>query len=246
MDTNIIDQTYCQLLSRFGIHAQIITTDDPSLPRQEITESPDGFTICLNPDKFIPSLSYESYVAYNTRAILLPRLVLETERLVLRRFQPEDAEDCFGFLSDAEGAYWDCCKALTQMDEEYAQRMELFAQRESQYMIVLKETGRVIGTVNVFDDDSRAVDTMEIGYSIAPAYQRNGYAYEALSALLTLLQEELKLELVTAGTLPGNIPSINLLYKLGFRLEGVRHKAIWHEGIGVPVDLQYFYSDMTQ
>ena len=246
MDIKQINEKYRTLLARFGINMQIFITDDPALPRQMVTEAPDGFTILLNPKKFLPGISYESYLAYNVRNILLPRLVLETERLILRRFRMEDAADCFAFLSDAAGAYWDCCKVFIRMDEEYTHRMELFTQRASQYVIVLKETGRIIGTVNVFDDDSRAVDAMEIGYSIAPAYQRKGYAYEALSALLTLLQKELKLELVTAGTLPGNIPSINLLSKLGFQSEGIRRKAVWHEGIDATVDLQYFYSDMTQ
>lgn len=110
-------------------------------------------------------------------------------------------------------------------------------------MIILKENGQVIGTVNLFPDDSRAVEAMEIGYSIARAYQRNGYAFEALSALLHLLQDDLYLEMVTAGVLPENIASMNLLAKLGFCKEGLRHKAVWHEGLDRPVDLLYFYRD---
>lgn len=245
MDTQIVDRKYQRLLAGFGIDLEIITTTDPQKPRQEVTEEADRFTLCLNPAKFLPGLSYESYVAYNARTLLLPRLMLETERLVLRRFRMEDAADCFAFLSDEKGAYMDCCKPFATMDDEYARRMEIFAEREGQYMIVLKETGNVIGTVNVFEDASRAVEAMEIGYSVAPAYQRRGYAYEALSALLTLLQKELGLELITAGTLPENTSSIGLLNKLGFRPEGIRRKAVWHEGIDAPVDLQYFYLDIT-
>lgn len=245
MNTQIINNKYRSLLARFGIDMQIVISHDLDCPRQEILETDGGYIVRLNPAKYIPGLDHEVYVAYNARKLLLPRLVLETERLVLRRFQMEDAEDCFGFLSDEQGAYMDCCKPFTAMDEEYTQRMVLFVERESQYVIVLKETGRVIGTVNVFDDDSRAVEAMEIGYSISPDQQRKGYAYEALSALLSLLQTDLKLELVVAGTLPENIPSIQLLHKLGFQSEGIRHKAVWHEGLDRPVDLQYFYSDKT-
>ena len=245
MDIQSIDRRYQALLARFHINLRIICTDNPEAPRQQFTEDADGFTLSLNPAKFIPGLSYESYVAYNARTILLPRLVLETEHLLLRRFRMEDAVDCFAFLSDEQSAYMDCCKAFTAMDEEYAKRMALFDEREGQYMIVLKETGNVIGTVNVFEDTSRAVEAMEIGYSVAPAYKRRGYAYEALSALVTLLQKELGLELITAGTLPENTSSIGLLNKLGFRPEGIRRKAVWHEGIDAPVDLQYFYLDKT-
>ena len=110
-------------------------------------------------------------------------------------------------------------------------------------MVTLKENGEVIGTVNVFADDSRAVDTMEIGYSIAHAHQRKGYAYEALSALIDLLQKDLCLDMITAGILPENIASEKLLSKLGFQKEGMRHKAVWHEGLNKPVDLLYYYRD---
>lgn len=175
--------------------------------------------------------------------MLLPRLVLETERLILRRYQPEDAAGCFALLSDEEGAYMDCCKAIHSMDEEFYERMALFAQRETQYMITGKDTGEVVGIVNVFADDSRAADSMEIGYGISPAHRRRGYAFEALSALLELLQRELRLELVTAGILEENVASMGLLEKLGFQREGLRHKAVWHEGLGRPVDLIYYYRD---
>ena len=49
--------------------------------------------------------------------------------------------------------------------------------------------------------------------------------------------------MVVAGVLPENIPSIKLLEKLGFCKEGIRHKALWHEGLDKPVDLVYYYLD---
>ena len=95
----------------------------------------------------------------------------------------------------------------------------------------------------LFSDESRAVDAMEIGYSIAKKHQRKGYGFEALSAVLDLLQKQLGLEMVTAGILPENSVSQQLLTKLGFQREGLRHKAVWHEGLDRPVDLIYFYRD---
>lgn len=51
------------------------------------------------------------------------------------------------------------------------------------------------------------------------------------------------LDLVVAGVLPENIPSMELLEKLGFRKEGILHKALWHEGLDRLVDLLYYYID---
>lgn len=61
--------------------------------------------------------------------------------------------------------------------------------------------------------------------------------------MLGFLQTELMFDLVVAGVLPENVKSIGLLEKLGFQKEGMRRKAIWHEGIGKPVDLVYYYRD---
>ena len=242
MNIQKLNEKYTSLCSRFSVPVRISLIADPSAPTQTISNYGDVAVIALNTER-IADADYEMYLAYNIGKVLLPRLVLETERLILRRFQSEDAADCFGFMSVAEDCYMDCCKPFTEMDEAFYQRTELFRERETQYMIVLKEENKVIGTVNVFADDSRAVDAREIGYSVSSAYQRKGYAYEALTALIDLLQNELKLELIVAGVLEENVASFRLLEKLGFKREGLRRKAVWHEGLDHPVDLIYYYRD---
>lgn len=242
MSIQELNEKYISLCSSFSVPVRISLIADPSAPIQTISNDDGVAVIALNTERIVDA-DYEMYLAYNIGKVLLPKLVLETERLTLRRFQPEDAADCFGFMSVAEDCYMDCCKPFTEMDEEFYQRTELFQERETQYMIVLKEQNKVIGTVNVFADDSRAVDAREIGYSISSAYQRKGYASEALTALIDLMQNELKLELVVAGVLEENVASIRLLEKLGFKKEGLRRKAVWHEGLDRPVDLIYYYRD---
>jgi len=227
-----------ELCRKHGAALKIQPIHDRNRPHQEVVAE----ILYVNTAK-IPADSYRKYVSYYVLQYLMPRLRLETERLILRRFHIEDAEDCFAFLSDADGAYMDCCQPFSAMDEAFRERIQLFVDRPGQYAIELKETGTVIGTVNVFEDSSRAVDAMEIGYAVRPDFQRRGYAYEALTAILHLFQQELMLDMVTAGILPENTASHGLLKKLGFRSEGIRHKAVWHDGLDKPVDLQYYYRD---
>ena len=227
-----------ELCCRNGADLKIEMIADENSPAREVSDD----ILRLNAAR-IPVGDYEKYASYYVLQFLMPRLRLETPRLLLRRFQMEDVEDCFAFLSDQEGAYMDCCKPFSAMDEEYRERIQLFVDRPGQYAMVQKASGTVIGTVNLFEDNSRAVDAMEIGYGVSPEFQRQGYAFEAISALLHLFQEELKLDLVTAGILPENASSLGLLKKLGFQPEGMRRKAVWHEGLGKPVDLQYYYRE---
>lgn len=242
VDISAINQHYSVLFERFQISARIENIQCPDAPAYRLRQDGDMQIITLNTTK-IPASDYSAHAGYHVRQLLLPRLHLETERLILRRYSSADAADCFGFLSNEWDAYMDCSRAFPAMDKAFQERTELFGQRETQYMIELKESGKVIGTVNVFTDDSRAVEAMEIGYSISHSHQRRGYAFEALQALLSLLQDDLYLEMVTAGILPENAASEGLLIKLGFRQEGLRHKAVWHEGLDRPVDLVYFYRD---
>ena len=242
MKKEAINKKYEMLSADCHARIGIINTDDPEAPKCRTTEECDRTVLKIN-CAHIPEDRYESFLAYYVSKCLLPKLVLSTERLVLRRFRIEDSADCFSFLSDAEGAYMDCSRSFASMNEDFADLMESFLQQQKRYMITLKETGKVIGTVNIFEDNSRAVEAMEIGYAVSPQYQRKGYAFEVLSALLKLLQADLKYDLVIAGVLPENEKSIGLLSKLGFEKEGIRRKAIWHEGLNRPVDLVYYFRD---
>ncbi len=234
---------YIQLAAQSGVALSIETIQDTSAPPAEVLEEDGHFTIQLNPAAFLPNLTCEDYLGYYTAEILLPRLTLETNRLLLRRCRMTDAEDFFVFFSDEKGCYLDCSASFRAMDEAFYDRMDFLVQNERQYAVVLKETGKAIGTVKATADNSRAVVAIELGYCIAPAYQRQGYAFEALSALIRLLTEDLKIRLLLAGTLPENTASIGLLEKLGFQKEGLRRKGTWHEGLDRPVDLQYYYLD---
>lgn len=232
-----IDDKYQNAAKEQGVRIQIEYR--PGLSKaQEIEENDGLFTIKLSSDK-ISEADYAEYLSYNVRKVILPGLRLETERLLLRPFARSDAEACFPFLSDRDSAYMDDGTFFTAMDEEYERLMDAYAE-QTRYMIIHKETGNVVGTVNLFDADRRAVDTKEIGYCISPESRRHGYAYEALSALLNYLLDDLSLDLVVAGIIPDNLPSVRLVEKLGFRCEGMRRKAFWNNMRGV-VDLRYYY-----
>jgi aminoglycoside 6'-N-acetyltransferase len=70
----------------------------------------------------------------------------------------------------------------------------------------------------------------EIGYTLATAYQGNGYATEALRSMLELLFIERGLRRISAECDARNLRSARLLQRLGFQYEGRRRAHTWIKG----------------
>ena len=169
-----------------------------------------------------------------------PKIEIETTRLLLRPFRMSDSEDCFGFLNDREDCYNDGgFEPFEEMDEEYFLLMKKFSQQPLRKMIVCKETGRVIGTVNIIEVSDRAVEAYELGYCVSKAQQRKGYGYEAVKAVCDCLLGTLHTDILIAGAIEKNAVSLHMLQKLGFSFEGRRTKGFYHPVYG-PVDLLYY------
>ena len=192
--------------------------------------------ILLNDERMLEA-EQESCIAYAVRQVLLPKIEMETERLLLRPFRMSDSEDCFGFLSDREDCYNDGgFEPFEKMDGEYFQLMEKFSRQPLRKMIVLKQTGNVIGTVNITEVPDRAVEANEIGYCVSKAHQRKGFGYEAVKAVCDCLLNTLHADMLIAGVIEKNTASARMLQKLGFSFEGRRTKGFYHPVDG-PVDL---------
>lgn len=82
------------------------------------------------------------------------------------------------------------------------------------WFVLLRETGQVIGDIG-FKGKPDAQKTVEVGYGIIPAAQNQGFATEAVRALLEWAFSTGQVERVTAECLRDNVASIRVLEKLG-------------------------------
>jgi len=91
------------------------------------------------------------------------------------------------------------------------------------------ESGRLAGDVgvHVLEYDPRQV---EVGITVAPAFQGRGLATEALRALLRHLFVDLGKHRVCGSVDPRNSASIALLERVGMRLEAHFVESLWFKG----------------
>lgn len=191
-----------------------------------------GFLRCMGWETVV---SLKSTIKPENNEVQMEVFEIETERLQLRQFRVEDAQDVFAIFSD-EQTTLDCggYHAFDAMDEEYDRLMQKFA-GQTRYSAVRKADGRVIGVISLMDAE-RAVPGWELGIEMAPDVRRQGYAREALAAVIQAIFEKTDTVLFTGGHYAYNTISGELLKKLGFTYEGIEHKAMRHAERG-PTDL---------
>ena len=143
---------------------------------------------------------------------------LETERLLLRDWKPEEAADMLEFYRDpdiwprAGGQVFTALDQCEQCIQDYAAAQETWA-------VVLKETGQPIGSI-FLEDIGRYPGYREMEFVLSGAYHGRGYMTEAVKQVLEYAFETLKLEVVAACHYPDNVQSRQVLEKCGFRYEG--------------------------
>ena len=160
---------------------------------------------------------------------------LVTDRLTLRRSEPGDAEAISAYRSDPEvheHQGWDDTGPDHIRDEivEMAGRPPGAPGGWVQFS-VLDATGSVVGDVGV-----RVVDeepsVAVVGYTVAPAYQGQGYATEAVRALVGYAFDVLGADVVRAHADEENVASTAVMRKAGLRLvERWDHEEdgqVWH------------------
>lgn len=150
-------------------------------------------------------------------------LQLSSDRLWLRPLRGSDAQALFGIHSDpAFARFWSSAPwtQLAQAEQLIAQDQIDLAQGEHVRLGIVRTQDKVLlGTCTLFKihvTNRRA----ELGYGLGPVHWGQGYAREAVTALLDWGFDTLGLHRVEADIDPENQASATLLQRLGFQLEG--------------------------
>ena len=168
-------------------------------------------------------------------AVYEPAWPIETERLLLRPFAPDDLDALHAIHGDRENVRWlyHDARSREETREVLALKIAGSALRAAgewlSAAVVLRETGELVGDVSLLWA-SEAHRQGELGFVFHRAHHGLGYATEASRPLLAFAFETLGLHRMVGRLEPRNAGSARVLEKLGMRREAHLVENEWVKG----------------
>ena len=164
--------------------------------------SGDGYfeSVILDPDGNRVECVYRKEETGNE-----PDAPIETERLLLRPFRESDAEAFFKCCQNpniGNNAGW---KPHGSLEESQEILRSVFISQSGIWAIILKEDGRLIGSVGIIPDPKREnPQARMLGYWLDESHWGKGYMTEAVQSVLDYGFNTLQLNLITASRSPAS------------------------------------------
>lgn len=168
---------------------------------------------------------------------------VHTERLSLRDFGADDLAALWKFEQLPEVQHW--LGWAPHSRDELREAMTAESSTTTHVMVLL--AGSVIGHIMIMPRDSWAQSDVadrtknleaELGWMFDPACAGDGYATEAVRAVIGLCFDELEVRRIHAGCFADNRASWRLMERLGMRRElhsratALHRDGTWHDGFG--------------
>ena len=158
-----------------------------------------------------------------------PKLIIETERLILRPPHHNDFNHWVQLRTDSRDflSPWDPVWSDEHLMLKNFTNRVYWAQRAVKNgsgcpLFLVRKTDRsLIGAVTLDNIRRGPAQAGTLGYWTGQAYARQGYMKEAVNSVVLHAFRKLDLSRVEAACLPENQPSRGLLESCGFKYEGV-------------------------
>ena len=161
---------------------------------------------------------------------------IHTERLELRPVRDEDLDRILEYRNLPEVKRWLIRTEVDPASFRTAWRRAAEDPDDHSMAVVLDDV--VIGTVSLEVKDGMGQPGMPprsealLGYIFDPAYGGNGYATEAVTAMVAHAFDRLGVRRITAGCFADNLASVRILEKVGMRREQHGVGDSWHAELG--------------
>lgn len=202
----VMDEVLEWAFGRIG-NIRVDTHRDNSIMRHLLTKY--GFSYCgiiylLNGDE---RLAYQRVVS------------LETERILLRRWNEDDAQALYRYASDPDVGPRAGWPAHESVDESLRVIRDIFSS-DTVWAIVLKDTGEPIGCMGYYRQSTSNIPIgpydCEVGYWVAKPYWNMGICTEALKLMIDYCIDVQRFDSIWCDHFMGNPASGRVLEKCGF------------------------------
>jgi len=157
---------------------------------------------------------------------------LETERLILRDWEPKDIDDIVDGLNDFDVAKW-LASPPYPYTKEMAKKWIDFCMDNSQngdrrtsyhFAIELRAENKVIGGTSLANIDRFHGTSSGGGIWLNAKYHGKGYGAEAFGKTIEFAFDNIGLRRIENGFFEGNDASSRMQEKFGYKVEGLRRK----------------------
>ena len=157
-------------------------------------------------------------------------MILETDRLILRPWVEDDAEELYKYAKDPDVGPMAGWPVHASVENSREIILAVLSAPET-YAVCMKETGKPVGSIGLHRNDlAEADDEYELGYWIGKPYWGQGLIPEASREILRYAFEDLGMNRIWCGYYDGNEKSRRVQIKLGFeyqcRTEGIEVKLL--------------------
>jgi [ribosomal protein S5]-alanine N-acetyltransferase len=151
--------------------------------------------------------------------------MVSTQRLTIRRFDAGDAEDLHAYLAVPDVYRFEPGEPITLAQAAAVARER--AEGTDFWAVESKAVGKMIGHLFFARSEPAERRTWTLGYIMNPAFQRQGYGTEAVTALLRTAFAAWPVHRVVAHCNPENLASWRLLERVGLRREAWLRKDVF-------------------
>ncbi len=149
------------------------------------------------------------------------KILIETDRLLLREIIPEDKEDLFTLHSDPEVQKYTgetVVESMEEMEEAIEERIDHYRQFGfGRWATFLKDGMQFVGWAGLLYLPE--FDEIDLGYRFLPQYWGKGIATEVSHAILKYGFETLNLKRIIAIAMKENKASIRVMEKVGMEFD---------------------------
>lgn len=191
-----------------------------------IKETRDAFFINVIPDATYNSLVVETIDrlvkeweedGFEIKTYSASLVVMETERLLIRRITPKDLDALLAIMGKPEVMYaWEHGFEKKEVHQWLNRQLTRYRKDGYGYFaVILKENNKFIGQAGLMKSVIDGNNTVELGYMLDNVYWHHGYATEAARRCLQHAFEELGLQEVCCSIRSENSPSLRVAEAIG-------------------------------